>query len=93
MQKAMLQAAEKIEKAVGAFESQTKKVMDGANKETASRIGDANAVAVQKGRGMVVGTKVISPYVKMPEAVEQMNEYAKASSKDILALRDLCQVW
>lgn len=92
MQKALLQAAEKIEKAVATFENQTKKVMDGADRETASKIANASATAAQKGRGMVVGTKVISPYVKMSEAVDQMNDYAKAYSKDIIALRDLCQV-
>ena len=92
MQRAMLQAAEAIERSVIAFESQTKKVLDGTDRETALTISSASAVALMKGRGMVVGTKVVSPYVKMGEAVDQMNDYAKAFSKDILTLRDQCQV-
>ena len=93
MQKQLLQAAEDIESSVEGLESQIKKVLNNTNdKQQAEKISNASNNAMLKGRGMVVGTKVISPYVKMGEAVEQMNDYAKAFSKDIVSLRDLCQV-
>ena len=92
MQRALLKAAEDIEKTYKSLDEASQKILPTKNADKDTKI----RITVRKGRvkarSLVVSTKVLSPYVKNVESVEQMNNHMKAFSHDVIGLRDLSEV-
>jgi len=92
MQRALLKAAQDIEKCYKSFDQKAQKVATETEPEKATKIRVTCRSNRVKARSLVVTTKVLSPYVKNTESVEQLNDFMKAFSKDVIGLRDICEV-
>ena len=92
MQRALLKAAEDIEKSYKSLDEASQKILPAENAEKDTKVRITCRRGRVKARSLVVSTKVLSPYVKNTESVEQMNNHMKAFSHDVIGLRDLSEV-
>eukprot|EP00111_Clytia_hemisphaerica_P007373 TCONS_00021443-protein len=91
MQRALLKSSEDIERSYRNLDEASQKVLPEADAEKATKIRITCRRNRVKARSLVVTTKVLSPYVKNSESVEQINNFMKAFSKDVISLRDMAE--
>ena len=92
MQRALLKSAEDIEKSYKSLDEASQKVLPAHDAEKDTKIRITCRKGRVKARSLVVTTKVMSPYVKNSESVEQINNHMKAFSVDVIGLRDMAEV-
>ena len=92
MQRALLKSAEDIENSFKSLDEASQKVLPSKDAAKDTKIRITCRKGRVKARSLVVSTKVLSPYVKNAESVEQMNSHMKAFSVDVIGLRDLSEV-